>query len=161
MIGIAIHGEESRVQTTETGGFSFRRALWCLIVLSSLCVTGCRNDGTIVWSAEVHSPDRRWLASAATKQWGGPGGAYVSTSVYLRPIGSNQRAFELLGLADPTAYPIGITSVKLTWITPTHLDIDYSDRSTVDLQVVKFQDIEITAQARSRDSASPPSHRIP
>jgi hypothetical protein len=159
MKGLVMQSVASRIQTAETGGSSFQRALWCLIVLGFLGLPSCRDEGTIVWSAEVRSPDRRWLASADTKQWGGPGGAYVSTSVYLKPMGGGKPSVEILGLADPTAYPNGITSVKLTWITPTHLDIDYSGQSTVDLQVVKFQDIEITAQVRPRDSPGPPSHR--
>ncbi|MGC2658535.1 MAG: hypothetical protein WA324_11315 [Bryobacteraceae bacterium] len=68
---------------------------------------------------------------------------------------SSEPAVQLLGLSDPGAYPIGVTSVQLTWTTPTHLDIRYSGQSTVNIEVVKFQGIDITAQARSGSSPSP------
>ncbi|MGC2657720.1 MAG: hypothetical protein WA324_07060 [Bryobacteraceae bacterium] len=128
------------------------QALLWLMIGSCVALSSCRDDGTIVWSEAVHSPDGRWLVSADTRQWSGPGTAYVGTSVYLKSIGSSRPAVELLEFSDPSAYPMGVTRVKMTWLTPTHLDVTYGSQSTLDFQVVKCQGIEITVQAQTRDS---------
>lgn len=60
------------------------RVVASLVIACCVLAGGCRDEGTTIWSNEVRSPDGHWLATAATKQWSGPGNAYVATSVYLK-----------------------------------------------------------------------------
>ena len=94
-----------------------------LILFFGICVlaSGCQDSATI-WSAEVRSPDGNWLAKAHTEQYGGPGTASVQTSVYLRRINGSQPPVEILELSNDSAYPSGITSVDMNWVTPSRLD---------------------------------------
>ena len=45
---------------------------------------GC-HDPT-VWKKDIPSPNRAWVATAQTRQWGGFGSAWVKTSVSIRKL---------------------------------------------------------------------------
>jgi hypothetical protein len=138
-------------KSTYAGGVikpvSIRQAI--LLTTVGVCVLafGCR-DSAIIWSAESRSPDGRWLVSASTEQFGGPGTAYVGTTVYLQQD-SNPRV-EILGLANDSAYPAGVTSVGMTWITPSHLELTYEGHSSLNFQLANYKGIDISLRDLSK-----------
>jgi hypothetical protein len=59
---------------------------------------------------------------------------------------------EVLALSDDSAYPAGITSVEMNWLTPSHLNIRYKAHATIDFQAVKFQGVAISVQDASANT---------
>ena len=108
---------------------------------------GCR-DSAIIWSAESRSPDGNWLASARTEQSGGPGTAYVATTVYLKQ--NSQPPVEILEFANDSAFPSGITNVDMNWVNPTHLEVTYKGHATLNFQAVKYAGIDISLRDLSK-----------
>ena len=82
--------------------------------------------------------------SARTEQFGGLGTAGVFTAVYLKQSG--QSPVMILSLSNESAYPLGITAVNMTWITPSHLSITYKGHATINFQAVKCAGVEITVE---------------
>jgi hypothetical protein len=134
---------------------AFFWTIWLFAVTSSVLVSGCRDEGTTIWSKEVRSPDGSWLATAATKQWSGPGNAYVATSVYLKEKGSAQPPVEVLGFSNDSAYPSGVTNVTMDWVTPTHLNVTYGSHATLDFQAIKCSGIDISVRDASAEMSTP------
>ncbi len=109
-------------------------------------VSGCK-DSAIIWSAESQSPDKHFVASARTEQYGGLGTAAVFTAVYLKKSGQ-QEAKGILLLSNESAYPLGITAVNMTWITPSHLSITYKGHATINFQAIKCAGVEISVEKK-------------
>jgi hypothetical protein len=86
---------------------------------------GCRDEGTTIWSREIQFPNGKWLAIAQTKQWSGPGSAYVETSVYLKLIAGKQPPVQVLDFPNESAFPGGAVNVE--WTSPNHLTVTYSN----------------------------------
>lgn len=118
-----------------------------LVLVTFLC--GCRSEGTVVWSTSVRSPDGQWLATAVTKQWSGPGNAYLATMVYLERPWRSRHPVEVLELSDGDASSGPGGSVVLTWLSPTHLDVGYDAHAEVDFQAVRLNDVEISVEDNS------------
>ena len=127
---------------------------WFLVAACGM-VLGCRDVATI-WSAEARSPDGNWTARARTDQYGGPGTAFVGTSVYLYWINGSKPPVLILGLSNESAYPNGITSVKMNWLTPSKLELAYQGHASIDFEAIKCAGIDISV--RDLSSAAP---RIP
>ncbi len=126
----------------------FLRAMGSLVIVASATlVSACRDKGKTVWAQEVASPDGHWRAIAATKQWSGPGAAYVATTVHLLSRPGDGEPIEILAFSNQTAYPLGITSVKMEWASSKHLAVTYGRRATLDFQVIKCGGLDISAQA--------------
>jgi hypothetical protein len=128
-----------------------RKAMLFLTISVCVVASGC-NDVATTWSAEAQSPDGRWLATARSQQWGGPGTAYDATTVYLKPIGGSQPPTQVLVFSHQYA----TMNLKMAWVTPTHLDVTYGastktgDRVSLDFQAVKYAGVDISV----RDSSS-------
>jgi hypothetical protein len=113
------------------------RATVVSVVLGlGLVLGGCGPDSASVWSGEAKSPSGRWVSTAITTQNGGPGTASVDTAVYLRWSASSAPPTLILALSNETAYPIGITAVKMTWLTEGQLDLGYCE-GAVGFQAIK------------------------
>src|SRR5215469_5058988 len=71
------------------------------LMIVSLCIlaSGCK-DATTIWSTESGSPDGRWIASAHTDQYGGPGAAGILSTVTLRQVKGRQDKIEVLQLSQ-------------------------------------------------------------
>jgi hypothetical protein len=127
-------------------------AVWLSTVLLCVLVAGCRDAATI-WSTESKSPDGRWVASAHTDQNGGPGAAGILSTVTLRQVKGRQDKIEVLQLSqDATS-----VDLKLSWLTPSHLEITYKQPASIDFQAIKCGGIDITV----RDLSSPASSTSP
>lgn len=118
-------------------GRSATRLTVVFVVMSlSLVLVGCEPDSASVWSGEAKSPSGRWVSMATTTQTGGPGTASVGTTVYLRWATGSPSPTLILGLENETAYPIGITAIKMTWLTENQLDLAYCE-GKIGFQAIK------------------------
>src|ERR1700761_966897 len=135
---------------------SNRDLVWLVLSLCAYALMpGCRDEGAISWSKEVRSPDGQWLAIARTRQWSGPGTAYVATTVELKKFGSSRRAIEILDFRHEEA---GRMYLVLKWLTPKHLDVTYDSGAQLTFQAVKCCDgVDITLRKLSNaEPDSPP-----
>ena len=131
------------------------RVAWCSVVLIAICAgsMGCRDEGTTIWSREVQSPNGKWLASAQTKQWSGPGNAYVETSVYLKLIADKQPPVQVLDFPNESDFPGGAVNVE--WTSPNHLTVTYRGQPTFNFQAVKCGDVDISVEELPSEKKNP------
>jgi hypothetical protein len=127
------------------------KAVSLLVIGICFLASGCK-DSAIIWSAESRSPDGYLVASANTEQFGGPGTAYVGTSVFLKQVNSLQPPTGILVLSNDTAYPLGITNVEMNWLTTSHLELTYKGGAKIDFQAVKCFGIDISVRAISSEA---------
>ena len=99
-------------------------------------------------SAEARSPDGRWVASAFSKQYGGPGTAGLYTDVYLKRTDVRQAPIEVLDFSvGELASQSGILNLTMTWQSPSRLDVTYNGRAaSLYFQVVKCAGIDIVTR---------------
>ena len=133
---------------------SIRAAVFIVVVGVCVLLTGCGDNGTTLWSQEVRSPDGQWLAIADTKQWSGPGNAYVATSVYLKQAASTQPPIKILGFSNESAYPSRIANVTIEWVAPKHLNVRYGSHATLDFQVIKCSGVDISVSEPPTENAA-------
>jgi hypothetical protein len=109
-----------------------------------ILISGCSKDAPTIWSAEQKAPDGYWTASARTRENAGFGSGSVETSVYVTQD-KIAAPIQVLGFDNDNGRPIGVTSVNMQWLTPSHLDVTYKADATLGFQVVKYAGLEITA----------------
>jgi hypothetical protein len=122
-----------------------------VFVVALSCVLGCggQDDVATTWSAEAKSPDGRWLATAHSQQWGGPGTAYDATTVSLKKLHSSDPPKQVLLFS----HQFGTMNLDMKWLTATHLDVTYGpsaragDHVNLDSKIARFDGIEISVQS--------------
>ena len=124
---------------------AYRKLILSSILAACTLVSGC-NDSATIWSGEAQSPNKNFVASARTEQHSGLGTAGVYTSVYLKQ--NTQKPTTILVLSNESAYPLGVTAVNMSWVTPSHLNIAYKGNANIVLQVVKCAGVEISIEKR-------------
>ena len=124
------------------GRMKLFRSLVPVVIGSCALLLGC-SDQAIIWSAESASPNGQFIASAQTTQYGGPGTAYVGTEVYLKQAGSKSPLL-ILGFANGSAYPSGVTAVGLHWLSNSQLDVTYKATATINFQAVTALGVAIS-----------------
>lgn|SRR5579859_130572 len=135
---------------------AIRAAISLLIFSGSFFAFGCQDVGT-TWEEEALSPDGLWLAAARSQQWGGPGTASDTTSVYLKWVKGTQPPVLVMAFSHQYA----TMNLKMKWLTPTHLEVAYGpstkpgDRLSVDFQAIKCGGIDISAWDLSNEAANP------
>lgn len=107
-----------------------------------LLFSGCGNNASPIWSGHKKSPDGHWIATAETIENAGFGSGDVETSVYVAQ--NSQPPIEILVFINDNGRPIGVTSVELSWKTPSHLDVTYKAGARLDFQVVKCAGLDIS-----------------
>jgi hypothetical protein len=133
---------------TNTSGTARSRAIRTLIflVILGVCILGsssCSTEDTI-WTAEAPAPDGRWVASARTVETSGFGTGDIETDVFLKWAKDSKTPEHILGFVhDPRSVSKTI-NLSMMWVTPSHLDVTYDGHATVDLQVVKYGDVDIS-----------------
>jgi len=113
-----------------------------VFVVALSCVLGCggQDDVATTWSAEAKSPDGRWLATARSQQWGGPGTAYDATTVSLKKVHSSDLPKQVLLFS----HQFGTMNLDMKWLTATHLDVTYGpsaragDHVNLDSKIARF-----------------------
>jgi hypothetical protein len=123
------------------------KAILFLIIGACVLVPGCNPE--TVWSAEAVSPDGYWVASARTDRYSGPGNAGLYTTVYLRRARGPKGPTEILLLDQQETGPI---TLKMNWLTPSHLEVAYTEHQNLDFQAVKCAGIDISVRDLSSDT---------
>jgi hypothetical protein len=124
-----------------------RSVVWAAIGVSVVTVLACCDCATI-WSTQARSPDGQFVASAETVQNGGPGTAYIATTVTVR------QSFKTEG-PDVLVLSNLLPDLRLTWLTPTHLKISYTKPATVEFQAIRcFGTIEVSVEGPVENSDS-------
>ena|ERR1022692_626025 len=120
-----------------------------IVVGVSVLLSACRGNPTTTWSAAARSPDGRWIASARTDQYSGPGNAGLYTTVELRRTGGQKSPTEILLLDQQETGEITLT---MNWLTPSHLEVAYTKHPSLEFQVVKCGGIDISVRDLSGSS---------
>jgi hypothetical protein len=123
----------------------YRRVILSSILAVCTLVSGC-NDSAIIWSGESQSPSKNIVASASTEQQSGFGTAGVYTTVYLKQ--NAQKPTAILVFSNETAYPLGVTAVDMTWVTPSHLNVAYKGNVNIEFQAIKCAGVEISIEKK-------------
>lgn len=86
-----------------------------------------------------------FIAQAQTMTTGGFGtAASPYTAVYLKFARGSWPSTLILSFMNPVAYPVGVTAVRMRWITNTHLDVTYTKPATLSFQAVQAVGVQIT-----------------
>lgn len=105
-------------------------------------LSSCSKDVKTIWSTESGSPDGQWVAIAHTDQYGGPGAAGILSTVSLKQVKGRQDNIEIFQLSQDAVS----VDLKLSWLTPSHLEITYRQPASVDFQAVKCGGIDISVR---------------
>ncbi len=112
----------------------------------TILVSACGLATETIWSIEVPSPDGQWIASGHTDQTSGPGNADLSTGVYLKRAKDSGRGGNVLIFEnEPASSKLAIT-LKLVWLTPSHLEVIFNRIPNFESQTVKYAGIDISVQ---------------
>jgi hypothetical protein len=117
-----------------------------LLVTAGICflgASGCHGADTI-WTAEAPSPDGRWLASASTVETSGFGTGDIETDVYLKWTKGSKSPVAVLGFVHDPKSQVKTIDLSMKWVTPTRLEVTYNGHASVDLQVVRYGDVNIS-----------------
>jgi hypothetical protein len=120
------------------------------IAIFALGVLGCGGEDTI-WSIQLKFPDGCWLASAETIENSGFGTGSLETNADLKWTNGSQAPETVLVLVHDLDSPSKTIDLAMKWVTPSHLDVTYTGKASVGLQVVKYGDVDISL----RDLSSP------
>lgn len=118
-----------------------------------LAASGCGGEDEI-WTANAPSPDGRWLATASTVETSGFGTGLIQTDVFLKWTKGSDSPEHILGLVDDGWSTSKTNNLSMNWVAPTHLDVSYDGLATVDLQVVKYGDVDISLRDLSQQDLS-------
>ena len=121
------------------------RLLWSPVLAMSCLAAGC-SGGETIWLTEMKSPDGQWVAIGRTDQYGGPGNAAVITGVYLQHAQGDKRTDAVVSFSDNQSPADARIIPASEWLTPKHLQISFRRHVDLDLQVVKYADIEISVR---------------
>jgi len=144
-----------RIERDTPGRPATHMATSLLIVVVCFFGAGCRAP--TVWRVETRSPDGHSIAIARTVQGGGFGTASIDTAVYLKSTRYSNAPTEVLGFScdgpvsrpyvlDNVANAGGTINLKMTWLTPSHLEVTYSGHPDLYFQVLKIWGIDISVQ---------------
>lgn len=115
------------------------RAVAVIVLSITVLICGCRDAATIS-SSEAKSPDGKWIALAHTDQYGGPGTAGIVSTVQLQSTSGNRDKIEILQLSQNSPS----SRLKVNWLTPSKLEITYTDNASIDFQAIKCAGIDIS-----------------
>jgi hypothetical protein len=129
---------------------------------------GCGSSNTI-WREELRSPDGLWLASADAVQNGGFGSASIQTQVYVEGANGSKPRKEVLGFSceGPAARPYvldnvankgGTIDLEMQWVSPSHLEVKYNGRASINLQIPNYDGVEVSLKVPSGSSSNQASH---
>ena len=132
------------------------------LVILGACILGVGCGHELIWREEVRSPDGLWLASAETIQNGGFGSAAIQTMVYLKSTTVSRPPTEVLEfwckgpaprpyVLDNVANKGGTINLTMNWLSPSHLEVTYNGRASIDRQIVRYSGVEISLTNRCSD----------
>ena len=110
-----------------------------LVAGVGLLIAGCEKEPKITVRDEVKSPDGSWTVKTEFESWSGPGNNAAATSVVISQTGSDREPQEILSFDDD------VKDIVITWRDNHHLELVYRKGPKVTFQVVRFEDIDISA----------------
>jgi hypothetical protein len=116
----------------------------------SLSLSSCKDSWT-AWSAEARSPDGKMIARARSIRPSGIGTGDFGTFVDLNWTSGSQAPTVVLAFSDGSDQPDGM-KVGMNWLTPTHLELTYKGRRTLDFEAVKCHGVDISVRELSGDA---------
>ena len=146
----------------------FLKLMALMILGMCLFGAGCGSSDTI-WREDLRSPDGLWLASADAVQNGGFGSASIQTQVYLEKSNGSKPRKEVLGFScegpagrpyvlDNIANKGGTIDLEMKWVSPSHLEVTYNGRASINLQLPNYDGVEVSLRVPSRGSTDQSSH---
>lgn len=131
-----------------------RNAVAGFFLIFAFCfLGGCKNSER-TWSAQVKSPDGKFIATGETLEPGGWGtGAPPETYVDLNWTSGSQKPTVVFSFNDGPNEPGGM-NVGMHWLTPTHLELTYRGKPTIDFQAIKWGKVEISARPELNSPAA-------
>lgn len=124
-------------------------ALLLCMVAACLLTAACKAAPK--WSAESRSPDGRMIATAEAFMNGGfaaPGPP--ATFVYLRRTSGSAKRVLVFAFSEGAASVPAAMEVRMTWLTPTHLELTYKGQHTVDFEAVEYAGVTISVEEAPR-----------
>lgn len=112
-------------------------------LLACVALASCSSDIADIWSAKVPSPDGSRVAHAYTLQSSGMGTASVGTGVYIERPGSSTPSTQVAGFSNESAYPAGVTAVKMTWVGNSQLEVTYARGAELNFKATQAEGVEI------------------
>jgi hypothetical protein len=132
-----------------------RIALPVVVGICVLGASGCGGEDTI-WAVELTSPDGRWLATADTVETSGFGTGDIETDVFLKWTKGSKPPEHILGFVHDPKSASKTINLSMKWEDPTHLEVTFDGHATVDLEVVKYGNVDILLQNLSKIPNSTP-----
>lgn len=114
-----------------------------------LAALGCGGEDEI-WTANAPSPDGRWLATASTLETSGFGTGSIQTDVFLKWSKGSDSPEHILGFVHDGRSGSKTINLSMNWVAPMHLDVTYDGHATVDFQVVRLGDVDISLRDLSK-----------
>lgn len=153
---IAIHIRRQRAS-------AFLKLLAVMILGNCFFGAGCGSSNTI-WKEQLSSPDGLWVASADSVQTGGFGSASIQTQVYLKSTDGSKPRKEVLGFScegpagrpyvlDNVANKGGTIDLEMKWVSPSHLEVTYNGRASVNLRLPNYDHIEVSLKVAPTTSS--------
>lgn len=119
----------------------------CFVVATfALLISGCEFSVRTVWSTQVKSPDGQWIASGRSELHSGPGNAAIQTGVYLKRTDSSSPEETVLLFFDQTSGSKGTVRAKISWLSPSHMEVTLSGHPNLDVQVIRYAGIDISIE---------------
>lgn len=128
-----------------------------IVGISALCASGCGGEDTI-GETSVPSPDGRWVASAETLETSGFGTGAINTDAYLKWAKGSDSPEHILGFVHGPNSTSKTINLSMKWVSRTHLDVTYDGSATIDFQVVKYGDVDISLEVLSKVPNGPLRH---
>lgn len=175
MYGIAIGLTPRERYSGRIATYTQRWALVLFLKLTALVLlgisflgVGCGSSNTL-WREELRSPNGLWLASADAVQNGGFGSASIQTQVYLQSASGSKPMKEVLGFSceGPAARPYvldnianrgGTIDLEMKWVSPSHLEVTYNGRASINFQLPNYDGVEVSLKVPSGGSTDQSSH---
>ena len=110
-------------------------------------MSGCKGAKP-VWSADSRSPDGKMIATAEAFDNGGFSPGPNATFVYLNWNTGSQARKEVLAFSGWPSETDGM-KVAMNWLSPTHLELTYKGKQTIDFQAVKYAGVDISVRSLS------------
>jgi hypothetical protein len=75
----------------------------------------------------------------------------TTTLVYLKGTTGSQKAMLIFAFSEGSPDSM---RVKMTWLSPTHLDLTYDGQRTIDFQAVKYAGVDISVRNSVLESSA-------
>ena len=137
---------DERISGRRSDTFCISMRAFFVLATFALLVSGCGLGVRTIWSTQVKSPDGQWIASGRSELHSGPGNAAIQTGVYLKRADSSLPEETILLFFNQTPGSKGAIKVKVSWLSPSHVQVTLSGHPDLDVQVIRYAGIDISIE---------------